>query len=80
MIHVPAWMALAFSRIEDLLANGIGIYPLITPQWVRIFIKDWDFTSRKAEKELGYRITPFGEALQKTLNWINGNRYTLKTQ
>jgi nucleoside-diphosphate-sugar epimerase len=80
MIHVPAWMALAFSRIEDLLAHGIGIYPLITPQWVRIFIKDWDFTSRKAEKELGYRITPFEEALRKTLNWIDRNRYTLKVQ
>jgi nucleoside-diphosphate-sugar epimerase len=72
MIHVPAWMALAFSRIEDLLAHVLGIYPLITSQWVRIFIKDWDFTSRKAEKELGYRITPFEEALRKTLNWIDG--------
>ena len=80
LIHVPVWMALAFSRIEGLLANGLGLYPLITPQWVRVFIKDWDFTSRKAEKELGYRITPFREAMRKTLNWINGNRLTLKAQ
>ena len=75
MIHVPFWMALAFSNIEVLLAKVFGIYPLITPQWLRIFIKDWDFTSRKAEEELGYRITPFGEALRKTLNWINEDKY-----
>jgi farnesol dehydrogenase len=74
MIHVPFWIALAFSNIEVFLAKSFGIYPLITPQWVRIFVKDWDFTSRKAERELGYQITPFVEALQKTLKWMNGNK------
>lgn len=71
MVHVPLWMALVFSKVEIALARTIGIYPLITPDWVRVFVRDWDFSSEKAQKELGYRITPFREALQKTLAWIN---------
>ncbi|MCK4417508.1 MAG: SDR family oxidoreductase [Candidatus Latescibacteria bacterium] len=71
MIHVPVWLALAFSHIEVLLARGFGIYPLITPRWISIFSADWVFSSKKAQTELGYRITSFREALQKTLVWLN---------
>lgn len=70
MIHVPVWLAMAVSNVEALLAKWFGLYPLITPDWVRIFIADWAFSSEKAQKELGYKITPFREALQKTLVWL----------
>lgn len=76
MIHVPLWSALAFSNLEVFLAKSFGIYPLITPQWVRIFSADWDFSSEKAQTELGYKITPFREALRKTLVWINHKKNT----
>jgi len=71
MIHVPFLLALIFSKVEMALAKSIGIYPLITPDWVRVFVRDWDFSSEKAQKELDYKITPFREALQKTLIWIH---------
>lgn len=71
MIHVPFWLAIAFSKVEIFLAKRFGIYPLITPQWVRVFVEDWDFSSDNAQRELGYMMTPFREALQKTLDWID---------
>ena len=70
MIHVPLWLAIAVSSLEALLAKWFGRYPLITPDWVRIFTDDWAFSSEKAQKELGYKITPFREALKKTLVWL----------
>jgi nucleoside-diphosphate-sugar epimerase len=70
MIHVPLWIALAFSKVAILLAKWFGLYPLITPDWVRVFVADWAFSSEKAHKELGYSITPFREALHKTLLWL----------
>jgi farnesol dehydrogenase len=71
MIHVPFRLALGVSNALRLLAKWFGIYPLITPDWVRLFVADWAFSSEKAQQELGYRITPFREALQKTLGWLN---------
>ena len=52
-------------------ARCCGIYPPITPGWVRTFIVDWAFSCEKAERELGYRITPFEEALRRTCRWLD---------
>lgn len=70
MIHVPLWLAMSVSSVENLLAKWFGLYPLITPDWVRVFTADWAFSSKKAQKELSYKITPFREALHKTLVWL----------
>lgn len=70
MIHVPFWIALAFSYFFLSIAKWFGLYPLITPDWVRLFVADWAFSSEKAKRELGYQVTPFREALQKTLFWM----------
>ncbi|UCC38972.1 MAG: SDR family oxidoreductase [Candidatus Aminicenantes bacterium] len=71
MIHVPVWAALAISNVVELRARWFGYYPLITPPWVRTFIADWAFSSEKAQRELGYTITPFRKVLQKTVLWLN---------
>lgn len=70
MLHIPYWMALAVSHIESTKARLLGLYPLITPPWVRTFLADWAFSSEKARRELGYRITPFRTALKKTVDWL----------
>ena len=54
-----------------LQAKCLGIYPPITPGWVRTFLVDWAFSCEKAERELGYRITPFEEALRRTCQWLD---------
>lgn len=71
MIHVPIWIALAVSNVVELRARWFGLYPLITPPWVRTFCADWALSSEKAQTELGYTITPFRKSLHKTVVWLN---------
>jgi nucleoside-diphosphate-sugar epimerase len=67
-IRRPAGMAYAW--FQQLRAQWFGVYPQITPDWVRVFLSDWAFSSAKAERELGYRITPVQEAVRRTYQWI----------
>ncbi len=62
--------AMCFARLEKLLADRFGIYPLITPGWVRTFFSDWAVSSAKAQRELGYQVTPLVESIKKTLQWL----------
>jgi len=63
-----------FAYYRQFLADFLGVYPTITPGWVRIFFADWPCTSRKAETELGYRITPLEKGLQLTCRWLQETR------
>jgi farnesol dehydrogenase len=56
----------------ELQAKCWGIYPPITPGWVRTFLVDWAFSCAKAKRELGYTITPFEEAVRRTCQWLDG--------
>lgn len=71
IIHIPITLAHFFSQLELTKAKLLHIYPLITPEWVKLFAIDWAFSSAKAQKDIGYSITPFNEALQNTLDWLN---------
>jgi nucleoside-diphosphate-sugar epimerase len=37
---------------------------------VKTFLQEWAFSSAKAEKELGYKITPLREGIRITLEWL----------
>jgi nucleoside-diphosphate-sugar epimerase len=58
----------------ELQAKCFGIYPPITPGWLRTFLLDAAFSCEKAEQELGYRITPFMEAVRQTCRWLDESR------
>lgn len=51
-------------------ARIFGVYPPITPGWVRTFCHDWPYSCDKAVNELGYRITPLREGIERTLRWL----------
>jgi nucleoside-diphosphate-sugar epimerase len=61
------------KRIAE-LAGGIaalaGKPPLISDQWIDKYLKNWALSSEKACSNLFYHITPFEEALQKTVDWL----------
>jgi nucleoside-diphosphate-sugar epimerase len=69
-INMPSWFALFYSRLEHKKAKWFGLHPLITPGWVETFLQDWVYSSSKAEKELGYKITPLKEGIRVTLTWL----------
>lgn len=70
LVHLPAPVAYTFSRAEEIRARVFRSYPLITPGWVRTLLSNASYTSAKAEAELGYFVTPFVAALERTLWWL----------
>jgi nucleoside-diphosphate-sugar epimerase len=70
-INIPTRFAMLYSRLEQKKAEAFGLYPLITPGWVKTFLQDWAYSSAKAEKQLGYKITPLREGIRTTLAWLH---------
>lgn len=73
-LPLPAALARLFARTELRRARWLGSYPLITPGWLETFLRDGAFSCAKAERELGYRITPLAEGLRRTWEWIERRR------
>ena len=71
---LPRAVSMSYAGLEKLKAEWFGLYPRITPGWMETFLVDWAYTSSKAERELGYRITPLREGLRQTLDWLHKQR------
>lgn len=71
MFKFPEPLLMGISRIMVLFSKISGSPPLITPQYVRKYLRDWEVSSEKAEKELGYAITPLDIGLERTIAWLN---------
>jgi farnesol dehydrogenase len=71
---LPYWAVSWAASWQWLMAETLGVKPDITPAVLDIFRHDWAFTSERAERELGYRVTPFEEGLRRTLLWLRDER------
>jgi nucleoside-diphosphate-sugar epimerase len=67
-VHRPT--AMTYAWLQQQRALWFGTYPKITPDWVRVFLADWAYSSVKAQRELGYTITPLKEAVRLTYEWL----------
>jgi farnesol dehydrogenase len=70
--QVPVFFpgAMVFAWLQKKRAEWLGIYPQITPGWVRTFFSDAAYTCQKAESELGYRWTPLADGVRRTYQWL----------
>ncbi len=73
-LPLPAALARAYARMEWRRAEWLGSYPLITPGWLETLLRDGAFSCAKAERELGYRVTPLAEGIRQTWEWIERRR------
>jgi len=68
--NLPPGAAMFYGRTLKFLAETFGMYPQITSGWVETFLQEWAFSCAKAERELGYTITPLKEGIRQTYIWI----------
>jgi len=73
-LPVFRFSALLFAYGHLACAKLFKIHPQITPPWVRTFLLDWAYSSAKAERELGYQITPLEDGLKITYEWLLAQR------
>ncbi|MGD0693926.1 MAG: NAD-dependent epimerase/dehydratase family protein [Terriglobia bacterium] len=66
--HLPFLLGKLVGALEVAKANLTGRLPQLTPGVVEIFKHDWVYSSAKATRELGYRVTPLEEGLRRTLS------------
>jgi len=75
-IRVPYFVALATGVIDEIVTGRLlGREPRATIDAVRMGRKKMFITSAKAERELGWRITPVDNALRRAATWFRENGY-----
>ncbi len=70
LIRLPLPLLKAAVNVTGFFSGLTGLPPLITREWLDKYMNNWIMSSEKAEKHLGYRITPFYEGVTKTLEWL----------
>lgn len=73
-LPLPAALGRVYAWMELGRARWLGGSPVITPGWMETFLRDGAFSCAKAERELGYRITPLAEGLRRTWEWMARRR------
>lgn len=70
LVKAPVPLMVYFSGLLFGMTRIFGGSPLITPKWVKKYLHDWAVSSEKAQKELGYSITPLNTGIEKTIEWL----------
>ncbi len=69
-IHIPYGVASLVGRMKRWRADRFGVEPDLTDEVVGLYRREWAYSSALAERELAYRITPFEEALKRSIVWM----------
>jgi farnesol dehydrogenase len=67
---IPFGVAALLGKMLRWRAELTGAEPMLTDEEVEIYRHEWAFTSVKAQRELGYTITPAREALTTMTRWL----------
>lgn len=74
-LKVPFGVASLGGVLYEVIGNILNQRPLITPELVRIGKFRTAYSSEKAKRELGYRITPFRRAVENSYRWYVENGF-----
>jgi len=67
---IPIAAAVLIGKLQRWRAELFGTEPELTDEVVGIYKHEWAYSSDKAQRELDYHITPFDEALTRTVDWL----------
>mgnify|MGYP001810194644 FL=1 len=71
ILKMPEGTLEYFSWMSQFFAERFGIEPKITPDFVKKLNQNSAFDCSKAISQLGYRITPFEEAIETTIRFLS---------
>lgn len=69
-MKIPFAVAGLIGKLQRWRAELGGAEPELTDEVVGIYRHEWAYSSSRAERELGYAITPFQQAIQATVDWL----------
>jgi nucleoside-diphosphate-sugar epimerase len=70
MLRVPQKAIKLYSHVDQIKTRLTGLTPFFLPEFADRLKFDQKYSSQKATVQLGYRITPFGDAMQKTVDYL----------
>jgi nucleoside-diphosphate-sugar epimerase len=73
MVRVPQKVIKFYSHIEALKTKLTGLTPVFLPEFADRLKFNQKYSSQKAVEQLGYKITPFTEAMRKTVDYLKAN-------
>ena len=65
--RLPTWAVAGVAFAEETLARWFGRHPRVTTGTLEILLHDWPLDNRRAEQDLGYRVTPLKEGIARML-------------
>jgi nucleoside-diphosphate-sugar epimerase len=65
----PMWLGLIYGWYCEIKAKLTKKLAYITRALMRMATYDWAYSSEKAIEKIGYKITPFDDALRETIAW-----------
>jgi dihydroflavonol-4-reductase len=75
VLRLPRTMMFPIAYGAEALAHITGREPFVTTTGLRLAKDRMFFTSAKAERELGYRARPYGEAIGDAIDWFRAHGY-----
>ncbi len=73
---VPHGVAMGFAVLDEFFVGRVlGKEPRATVEAVRMGRKKMFATSAKAERELGYKVIPVEDALERAIHWFQAHGY-----
>jgi nucleoside-diphosphate-sugar epimerase len=74
LFKFPVPLLMLFGWKEEVIAKLFGSEPVITRKWINKYRYNSAFSSDKALREIGYKITPLEEGLSRTLHWLKESK------
>jgi len=75
LLRLPRTMMFPIAYGAEAVAHFTGREPFVTTTGLRLAKDRMFFTSAKAERELGYRARPYGEAIADAIDWFRAHGY-----
>jgi dihydroflavonol-4-reductase len=72
---VPRQLIFPIAYGAEAIAHFTGREPFVTVTGLKLAKDRMFFSSAKAERELGYRARPYGEAVAEAIAWFRQNGY-----